>query len=144
MKNYFKEYPTEQVKPNLTLKELESLKSNSALFSLPDKVIEVNLENEYVTSNIDNEKIKFYLTVTDEKSKIIKALISEKKQLITGNILYTKNLNEYSIENLQIYKISNPMKKWMGIVTPLSLNQRINIILSILGINSDSLLIHER
>lgn len=144
MKNYFKEYPTEQIKPNLILKELESLKSNSALLSLTDKVLEVTLENEYVISNIDNEKIKFSLTVTDEEAKVIKDLISERKQLITGNILYTKNLSEFSIENLQIYKISNPMEKWMEIVTPLSLNQRINVILSILGINPESLLIHER
>lgn len=144
MKNYFKEYPTEQIKPNLTLKELESLKSNSSLLSLTDKVLEVTLENEYVISNIDNEKIKFSLTVTDEETKIIKALISERKQLITGNILYTKNLSEFSIENLQIYKISNPMERWLEIMTPLSLNQRINTILNILGINSNSLLAHER
>lgn len=144
MRNYFKEYPLEQIKPNLTLKELESLKSNSALLSLTDKILEVTLENEYVISNIDNEKIKFSLTVTDEEAKIIKALISEGKQLITGNILYTKNLNEFSIENLQIYKISNPMEKWLEMMTPLSLNQRINTILNILGINSNSLLAHER
>lgn len=144
MENYFKEYPKEEIKVNLTLRELKNLRLDSKIRLLEDKTLKLNFENEYVVSNIEGEQIKFSLIMTTEEYKNFKLRISRNNYLASGNISYSEILDEYSIENLQLYTILNPLEKWLEIMTELSLTERINEILKILGINPSSLLIHEK
>lgn len=144
MENYFKEYPKEEIKVNLTLRELKNLRLDSKILLLEDKTLKLSFENEYVVSNIEGEQIKFSLIMTTEEYKNFKLCISRNNYLASGNISYSEILDEYSIENLQLYTILNPLEKWLEIMTELSLTERINEILKILGINPSSLLIHEK
>lgn len=139
----FIEYPLENIKLDLSLKELESLKFDNKMKSV-NKIFELSFNEDNIFSNIGDRKIPFSLIMTNEELNEFKNTVQNKKYLCRANIIYTENLDKYDVYNLEVFKILNPIEKWQAEMKNHNLIERINKILSILGINPCSLMIREK
>lgn len=138
----FTEFSLTELKPNLTLKELDTLRFDNIVKT--GKLLELVFNEKECFSNIGDKKISFSLIMTNDELKKLKSELSNKKYLCKADILYTENLNEYSIYNLEIFKIFNPIEKWQNKMKNRNITERIEEILKILGINPDFLMEREK
>lgn len=95
--------------------------------------------------NIDSHTYKVILLLTNEKTKeFLKNFKNKKKIWCKGVLRYSDILDIYSLSNIEIFSLMDPLKEYIKIFKGKSLEERINILTNILGLNPDILTLFEK
>lgn len=145
------EFPDEKITPNLTEEDLRNLKYSEKITEV-ERNIRYHIEDENTTSTeikgytlIKGKKFYLFFHLSrEDKRKFFNTSGSDKPFLCKCVITYNPELNRYSIFNLEIYKISEPLKKWRKLMEGKSVLERIEILLGILTLNPKNLYYHEK
>lgn len=145
------EFPDEKITPNLTEEDLRNLKYSEKITEV-ERNIRYHIEDENTTSTeikgytlIKGKKFYLFFHLSrEDKRKFFNTSGRDKPFLCKCVITYNPELNRYSIFNLEIYKISEPLKKWRELMEGKSVLERIEILLGILTLNPKNLYYHEK
>lgn len=95
--------------------------------------------------NIDSHTYKVILLLTNEKTKeFLKNFKNKKKIWCKGVLRYSDILDIYSLSNIEFFSLMDPLKEYIKIFKGKSLEERINILTNILGLNPDILTLFEK
>lgn len=95
--------------------------------------------------NIDSHTYKVILLLTNEKTKeFLKNFKNKKKIWCKGILRYSDILDIYSLSNIEIFSIIDPLQEYIKIFKGKSLEERINTLTNILGLNPDTLTLFEK
>lgn len=109
-------------------------------FEIDDKEKKIN-----ITANIGRNRIEFlYPTSRKVFRKFCFEYRDKKKLFGEVTILYSPTLNLFSIHRLKVFAVQDPLKKWEKLMEGKTLHERIDILVSILGMNPDKMLYHEK
>lgn len=134
----------------ISSKDLDNLKDDETVTEikgLGSFYITIDDENKKIdiTSNIGKEKIQFLYPLTKQDVRSF-ALKYRRKNKFFGEatVLYSPTLNIFSLHQIKIYMIQTPFEKWKQLMEQKSLRERVHILLTILGLNAELLLYHEK
>lgn len=98
-----------------------------------------------LTANIGKNRIKFFYPTSRKIFKKFCSDYRDKKKLFGEvTILYSPTLNIFSIHRLKVFAVQDPLKKWEKLMEGKTLRERIDILVSILGMNPEKMLYHEK
>lgn len=98
-----------------------------------------------ITANIGKNRIKFFYPTSRKIFKKFCSDYRDKKKLFGEvTILYSPTLNIFSIHRLKVLAVQDPLKKWEKLMEGKTLRERIDILVSILGMNPEKMLYHEK
>lgn len=142
------EYPLERIVQNITNEDFNSLKYSEDILEI-NKTFKFHFQEDSIgiKGHINVGSQKFEVTVPlpqKEKRSFFKEYSNKKSILCNGCITYNPNTDRYFIFNLEIYEVPEPLKKWQEIMRGKTLLQRADTLLSILGLNPNALLYHEK
>ena len=98
-----------------------------------------------ITANIGKNRIEFFYPTSRKVFRKFSFEYRDKKKLFGEvTILYSPTLNFFSIHRLKVFAVQDPLKKWEKLMEGKTLHERIDILVSILGMNSEKMLYHEK
>ena len=98
-----------------------------------------------LTANIGKNRIEFFYPTSRKVFRKFSFEYRDKKKLFGEvTILYSPTLNIFSIHRLKVFAVQDPLKKWEKLMEGKTLHERIDILVSILGMNSEKMLYHEK
>ena len=143
------EFPSEKkVVSDITTEDIDNLKYSEEINEL-NKTFILHFQEDQLGIkghiNIKGQKIDVLIPLSSEKRREFFKKYNRKTSLLCkGCITYNVDLDNFFIFNLEIYKISNPFEKWKNLILNKKLNERIDILLTILGLNPNVLIYHEK
>lgn len=107
--------------------------------------IDDNEKKINLTANIGKNRIKFFYPTSRKIFKKFCSDYRDKKKLFGEvTILYSPTLNIFSLHRLKVFAIQDPLKKWEKLMEGKTLCERIDILVSILGMNPEKMQYHEK
>ena len=98
-----------------------------------------------ITANIGKNRIEFFYPTPRKIFRKFCYDYRDKKKLFGEvTILYSPTLNIFSIHRLKVFAVQDPLKKWEKLMEGKTLRERIDILVSILGMNPEKMLYHEK
>lgn len=98
-----------------------------------------------ITANIGKNRIEFFYPTPRKVFRKFSFEYRDKKKLFGEvTILYSPTLNIFSIHRLKVFAVQDPLKKWEKLMEGKTLRERIDILVSILGMNPEKMLYHEK
>lgn len=98
-----------------------------------------------ITANIGKNQIEFFFPTSRKVFRKFCSDYRDKKKLFGEvTILYSPTLNLFSIHRLKVFAVQDPLKKWEKLMEGKTLRERIDILVSILGMNPEKMLYHEK
>ena len=98
-----------------------------------------------ITANIGKNRIEFFYPTPRKIFRKFCYDYRDKKKLFGEvTILYSPTLNIFSIHRLKVFAVQDPLKKWEKLMEGKTLCERIDILVSILGMNPEKMLYHEK
>ena len=98
-----------------------------------------------ITANIGKNRIEFFFPTSRKVFRKFCFKYRDKKKLFGEvTILYSPTLNLFSIHRLKVFAVQDPLKKWEKLMEGKTLRERIDILVSILGMNPEKMLYHEK
>ena len=95
--------------------------------------------------NINSHTYEIVLLLTNNKTKeFLKNFKNKKKIWCKGILRYSDIFNIYSLSNIEVFSITDPVKEYIKIFEGKSLEERINTLTSILGLNPNVLTLFEK
>lgn len=134
------------LKENVTWQDFEELESNEKIVS-KRKIIKLfyDSDSKKFYTCIKNRKIIFQLGISKEDFNKLKLKYQNRSFLLcSAEIIYSDILKIFSLHYLKIFIHKKVLKTYTSLLQELSLHERINLILSILGLNPDMLLFQEK
>lgn len=145
------EFPDEKITQDIIQEDFENLKYSEVITEIK-KTIRFHINNKNKTRlEIEGYTLvrgkKFYLSFllsSKYKHSFLNIYGKNKSFLCKCIITYNPELDKYFIFNLEIYKISEPFRKWKELMEGKNLLERVEILLEILTLNPKNLRYHEK
>lgn len=125
-----------------SLKECNEITEISCTLLLSKNTFDEDLIYNF---NINSHTYKVVLLLTKNKEKeFLKNFKNKKKIWCKGILRYSDILELYSLSNIEVFSIMDPLNEYIKLFKGKSLEERINTLTSILGLNPDTLTLFEK
>lgn len=134
------------LKQTFTEQDYEDLSSNEQVVDINRNIkLFYSKEDKNFFTYVGKVKVIFYLLLSEAEYNCLKNKYKKHSFLFcNADIVYSDTLEHFSLGFLKIFLHEDPLKRYIELLQEKNINERIDILLNILGLNPDNLLYHEK